>query len=126
MVKFLSLPLLSLLPYCKVLCSNMQTEVMESSYNKNYDLKHYAKLCNESIPSFIRHFKQQVGIPPIKYINNLKIEVAKSFLISTNMPISEISFNLGIQDPLYFCNFFKKNTGINPTKYREQNKLNDE
>ena len=94
---------------------------METSYYKNFDLKYYAGVCNESVPSFIRHFKRQTGVSPMKYINNLKINIAKSFLSNTNLSVSEISFNVGIQNPLYFCNFFKKNVGISPTLYREQN-----
>ena len=100
-------------------------EIMKSSYYKNYDLKYYADKCNVSVPTFIRHFKSQTGVSPIKFLNDIKIDVAKSFLSNTNLSVSEISFNVGMQNPLYFCNFFKKNTGLNPSAYRERNSISD-
>ena len=99
-------------------------EIMKSSYYKNYNLKYYADKCNMSVPTFLRHFKAQTGTTPVKYINDFKIDIAKSFLATTNLSILEISFNLGIRRQLYFCNFFKKYTGLNPTQYRELHNKN--
>ena len=99
-------------------------EIMKSSYYKNYDLKYYADMCNMSVSTFLRRFKAQTGTSPIKYINDLKIDIAKSFLVNSNLSILEISINLGMQSQLYFCNFFKKNTGFAPTQYRELHNKN--
>ena len=99
-------------------------DIMKSSYYKNYNLKYYADKCNMSVPTFLRHFKAQTGTTPIQYINDFKIDIAKSFLTTTNLSILEISFNLGIRRQLYFCNFFKKYTGLNPTQYRELHNKN--
>ena len=97
---------------------------MRSSFSKNISLSDYAEKCNMTTPTFIRHFKQEMGITPIKFINSLKIEAAQSFLVHTDIKISDIAFNLGFTDPLYFSNFFKTMVGISPTKYRKNNKSN--
>ena len=95
-------------------------KLMEDTYYCNYSLEYYAKHYAQSIPTFIRHFKDEVGIPPIKYLNNLKIEKAKMFLSTTSLSISSIAMNIGMTDTFYFCNFFKKNTGKSPSEYRNK------
>ena len=57
---------------------------------------------------------------PHKYLVDLRIEKSKSLLIS-DMPISEVAFNVGFTDPLYFSRAFHKATGMSPIQYRKQN-----
>ncbi|MBQ7642634.1 MAG: helix-turn-helix transcriptional regulator [Clostridia bacterium] len=97
-------------------------EAMRREYSQNRPLSYYAEIYHSSVSTFIRHFEAYTGVSPIKYLNNIKIEIGKSFLANTNLSITEISFNLGMDNPLYFCNFFKNIVGISPTKYREANK----
>ncbi|MEW4370084.1 helix-turn-helix transcriptional regulator [Paenibacillus kandeliae] len=69
--------------------------------------------------SFIRMFKQYVGMPPIQYITRQKIENAKQMLTMTTMPIAEIAHQLGFNDTFYFSKQFKKYTGLAPSDYRK-------
>ena len=78
---------------------------MEQTYYCNYPLEYYAKESAQSIPSFIRNFKNETGVSPKKYLNSLKIEKAKMFLSTTNLSVTTIALNLGMDDPFYFCNF---------------------
>lgn len=94
--------------------------LMEQTYYCNYPLEYYAKESAQSIPSFIRNFKNETGVSPKKYLNSLKIEKAKMFLSTTNLSVTTIALNLGMDDPFYFCNFFKKNTGKSPSEYRNK------
>jgi AraC family transcriptional activator of pobA len=34
--------------------------------------------------------------------------------------VSRLAFELGFEDPAYFCRFFKRQTGLSPTDYRRQ------
>ena len=36
------------------------------------------------------------------------------------MPVSQLAFELGFDDPAYFCRFFKRQTGLSPRAYRER------
>ncbi len=69
---------------------------------------------------FIREFKDAIGITPAKYLSNLKMEHAKKLLLTSNMPIEQISEACGYHRPNYFCRIFKKNTGLTPLTYRHQ------
>lgn len=70
-------------------------------------------------------FKEQLGMPPIKYLLNKRMEKAKHLLIATSMSISEISLKCGYTDTAYFCRVFKKCENITPLQYRLQSKNNN-
>lgn len=58
----------------------------------------------------------------IEYVNKIRIEQASKKLLSTNLPISEISTSVGYSDHSYFCKVFKKQKGISPSGYRRKMK----
>jgi AraC-like DNA-binding protein len=45
---------------------------------------------------------------------------AKSFLLHTDLQVSEIAFKLGFENTSYFNRFFKKSTNLTPTEYRKE------
>lgn len=67
---------------------------------------------------FIKH----ENISPKNYLSNLKLKHAKSMLINTNSPISEIAVSCGFSDVLAFSRYFSKKTGHSPTAYRNSEK----
>lgn len=64
-------------------------------------------------------FNSYLNLSVQKYLNNLRIEKAKSLLENSKLNISEISYSIGIAEPLNFSRFFKKIVGVSPKKYRE-------
>ena len=67
---------------------------------------------------FIRVFRQQVGLTPNAYIMHKKMERAELLLISSDIPIKQISHNLGYDDQSYFAKLFRKHAGLTPKQYR--------
>lgn len=68
---------------------------------------------------FIRLFVKTFGMPPLQYINKKKVERAELLLITEDLPIKEIAYDLGYNDHSYFIRLFKKVTGITPMAYRK-------
>lgn len=69
---------------------------------------------------FRRIFKQQLGMPPIQYLHNLRINYAKSLLKqkeSIGCSMNDIAFMCGFYDYAYFTRLFKKITGCSPQDY---------
>lgn len=60
------------------------------------------------------------GVPIGEYICNLRIGEAKRLLESTNLPIQQISYMVGIKDYNYFAKFFRLRVGSSPLKYRKE------
>lgn len=48
-----------------------------------------------------------MGLSPMQYLNNQRMEKAKDFLLSNTMTISNIAHLVGFDDPLYFSRVFK-------------------
>lgn len=68
---------------------------------------------------FIRMFKSYMGVPPLNYVNRLRVERAKSLLENTSMPVSSVMRSLGFEDLSTFSSFFKHYTGYNPSLFRK-------
>lgn len=65
-----------------------------------------------------RAVKSITGKSTTTHISERIISEAKALLQHTDWNISEIAYALGFEYPTYFNNFFKKNTGTNPKKFR--------
>lgn len=68
----------------------------------------------------IKHF---TGIAPQEHIHEYLIRVSKNKLSQSTLTISEIGYSLGFNYPTYFTRFFKKETGITPTEFRNKYSL---
>ncbi len=73
----------------------------------------------------IREFKSEVGITPMKYLTQVRLEHAKRRLLSTNLSISEIAAECGYSRANYFCKVFRDNTGITPLTYKNGKRVID-
>ena len=67
----------------------------------------------------IREFKSAYGTSPYEYLQKRRIDIAKTLLHNTAMPITEISASLGYYDIHYFSTSFKKRMGTTPSQYRK-------
>ncbi len=70
--------------------------------------------------TFQRKFKSAFGVTPIEFKVSKKIEKAKLWLSTTDIPIKEIAATLKYYDEAYFNKQFKKYCGVTPKQYREQ------
>lgn len=68
---------------------------------------------------FAALFREYTGDTPITYLNRLRIEKARRLLQETDLPITDIAFECGFMSSQYFCNIFKKFTGISARAYRK-------
>jgi len=69
-------------------------------------------------------FKEHMGITLSKYITDKKIQYACKILVETDHSIQSICEQLDFTSANYFYTYFKKNTGMTPNQYREQNRKN--
>lgn len=103
--------------------SNLKSVVDLHLYS-NLSMEQLAKLTNMSMSSFKREFKKVYNDSPANHINKEKIKKAKELLAVTDLPINEIAYEVGYNDPLYFTRLFKKKEGSSPSTYRSINSLN--
>jgi transcriptional regulator GlxA family with amidase domain len=73
--------------------------------------------------NIVRRFKQATGIPPIKYLQQIRMEKAKKMLEQTSLNIADIVTDTGYKDPKSFRKIFHKLVGITPLEYRSKVKI---
>ena len=76
-------------------------------------------------PEALRVFCNITGYPLRKYIQNYRISLAKYLLSSTDMPITEIVYNIGYNDSSYFSKLMTTHTGHTPSEFRKKNKISE-
>jgi AraC-like DNA-binding protein len=97
----------------------MVLDYVEEHFKENLQLKDLASIAGYSLSRFKIKFKEEVGITPADFISLKKIEYAKHQLEHTNIPITDIAFEVGFSSSNYFCSAFKKLSNYTPTEYRK-------
>jgi AraC-like DNA-binding protein len=64
--------------------------------------------------------KNKSGVSFKTYLNNLRISEAKILLSRTDLPISEIAFNVGYGNASHFNRVFKSNENCSPNDFRKK------
>lgn len=75
-----------------------------------------------SASDFRRKFEAQIGISPREYINQQKIERAKTDVARGKKSVAEIAFDYHFSSVNHFRLLFKKATGMSVSKYQKQAK----
>ncbi len=99
---------------------------------RKYMDTHYFEVTNatelsQKIGISTRHvntiFKEQYNTTPMKYLNEVRMEVAKKLLVETDNDIPSICFEIGFESLATFYRRFKEFTGVSPNKFRLENKF---
>jgi len=68
-----------------------------------------------------RFFRKKLNVPPIAYLNAIKIRHACVMMKNGCDNMTEIAMQCGFNSSSYFCKVFKKEKGITPGEYRKKN-----
>ena len=79
-----------------------------------------ARYCNYSTSYVSRNFNSVVGMNISTYINKLKVEVSKTYLITSDKSIAEIAEIVGFEDLSYYSRVFSSLLGIPPAEFRRR------
>ncbi|WP_308721786.1 response regulator [Paenibacillus polysaccharolyticus] len=100
--------------------TDLAIDIINSYYAEDLSLQSVASQINVN-PSYLsRLFKQEKKENFISYLTRVRIDHAKAFLLSKELRIYEIADKVGYHNYTYFSKIFKKNTGLTPEEYREQ------
>lgn len=81
----------------------------------------YEKLATDlgfSARTFRREFTRLAGLPPHRFLLAARTSHARELLAHTDLPIKEISRELGYRDVFYFTRQFRRQVGVPPGVYR--------
>lgn len=84
-------------------------------------VKNIAKHLNVPMTNLSKNFKNDTGLTLKKYIDDKIVQKAQELLLTTTLPIKNVSYELHFLDEFHFSRFFKNKIGISPNKYRQRN-----
>lgn len=89
------------------------------------DFNEISKNLVMSYSSFRKNFKQVVGIPPGRYIQDLRIKEACRLLKTTNLSVKRISVVTCFKSVTLFNCLFHKRVGMAPLAFRRESRANE-
>jgi two-component system, response regulator YesN len=93
---------------------------IHENYRRHVSLDEAAESLGFSPSYFSRSFKEHMGCTFVTYVNEVRIQAAKSELISTDKDIAEIADSVGFDSVSYFIRVFKRETDMTPGNYRSR------
>ena len=94
---------------------------IKNNYNKQISIEEISELFNFNTSYLIKLFRKRLGVTPMQYVIHLRIEEAKRLMFEKHdLSFKQISELCGYDDAHYFSRLFKKETGRNPSDYRDK------
>lgn len=92
---------------------------LQDNYQREILFPQVASRFSMSVRTLNRRFKNALGQTPLDYLQEIRINIAKDLLKTSNLSISEIADKVGYQDTGYFTSLFKKKLATTPNAYRD-------
>lgn len=102
-------------------CSYIK-QYIDMHYKENITLEELANLTFMNKYYLVHAFKKYMGISPINYVIQKRVEEATELLLSTSYSVSQVSQIIGFSSQSYFSQIYKKMTGKTPFEVRKKRK----
>lgn len=106
--------------------SNMHPAVLEAvrllaqEVTEGWTMELLAKRVGLSPAHLSRLFRSSMGMPPMAYLHQQRMEQATNLLLHTSWPIARIAGDVGFDDQNYFARCFRATYGLSATEYRRR------
>jgi len=95
-------------------------EFMKGHLSQPLKVATLAALVNLSRSHYTTLFRRVTGYAPLSYLNHLRMQQAVQLLNSTDLPIKQISEQLGFSEQFYFSRAFRKMHNHSPSEHRQR------
>ncbi|WP_315898836.1 AraC family transcriptional regulator [Tateyamaria omphalii] len=85
------------------------------------DLAHAA---GQSRTAFAVHFADKMGVTPMQYLTEWRMQIAQQDLQDTNKSIADIAYDVGYASDSAFARVFKREVGQSPAAFRKNRTKN--
>ncbi len=97
--------------------------VMMKNFHYELQLEEFARLCGRSLSAFKRDFKNHYHKTPGKWLNDKRLEHAKSLLLNSDMNVNEVCQESGFRNSSHFNKAFKERYKLPPNQFRIKQKV---
>lgn len=100
-------------------------DLMEGRIEEPLALPRISSIAGLSLRQIERLFKQQVGMPPIRFYTRLRLRHARRLLHHSDMSILEVAIASGFRTTEHFSRSFRAEFGLPPTEDRRAARSSD-
>lgn len=94
--------------------------LFDNAFQNTYSLDELAERFHISKYRLCREFGSAFGVPPLKYLNRRRIEIAQHLLLTTDLKIHEVGSKVGIDNTNHFITLFRQINGTTPLEYKQR------
>lgn len=94
-------------------------EVVERRYREHMAISVYARELDVSLRRLQRACVEAVGQRPIEIVHLRLLLEAERQLRYTSLPVAQIAYGCGFDDPAYFTRFFTRRAKVSPRAFRQ-------
>jgi len=93
---------------------------LQENYHHPYSLERLAARFRCKPAYLLRLYSRATGSTPTRDLIRLRIEKAKRLLVGhASLEVKQVAAAVGYEDALYFSRLFKRETGLNPSAFRD-------
>lgn len=96
--------------------------ILDENFDKHITIPQLARQSGINESKLKEGFKELYGNSIHTYLQQLRLEKAKHLLLTTSMPVTDITYHIGYSHVTHFTSLFKKEFGLTPTEWRKENK----
>jgi AraC family transcriptional regulator len=93
-------------------------DYMASNIDSAINLADIANATNRSPSHIARMFRTEMGMPPHRYLINMRVAKARRLLEKSSMSIAEIAYECGFAHQEHLTRLFRRHCGTTPAVYR--------
>ncbi len=93
---------------------------LAANMDRDVDLTTIAQEAALSPYYFSRQFTAAIGVPPYRYLIELRIQRAAELLRDTELSVTQICSRVGFNNLSHFTTTFHRHTGLSPSAYRRR------
>lgn len=91
---------------------------LEENHRREIRLAELAAVCGRSVSATVRMFRSALGVSPMEYLLEMRLEKAAEKLSLSDDKIGEVAMETGFSDANYFSKMFSRRYGMPPREYR--------
>ena len=104
--------------YSNPIISYCLQAIRENYADSNFNISNLADTLHLSLSYLSTVFKNVTGQNVSSYLSAQRLSRARELLRDASLPIKDVCYASGYDDPRYFAKFFKTHTGMTPSEFR--------
>lgn len=95
-------------------------ELLNADIAKRWTVELLARTVGLSRPAFARQFLRVLGLSPMRYLTQKRMQIAAALLLGSDAALAEIATRVGYRSEFAFNRAFKRHYQLPPGVYRQQ------